>query len=349
MDSITTRKLFIIQSVATRNRMPNWHLSFGQALALPLIVHQIFFITPIVLTANRQRLVASKYLTIYSYTYLAVHILLHLNFLGVGLNSSYKTINEIGYIWFALSVLDLTMSKCTFVINVILSQRKKHYQLEFLSKIVCLDKFLVNEFDLQIDYTKLAIGGVISIGGCFVYATLASVMTWHKLEALSVNEFWTKLGYTIPYFVDKLTGTLITNGYLVCCSIVYGRYCILRRILAEEKHRSFESILKVFSNISELGDLLNRYSSVLLFTRFAHDFILCTSTTYLLCELFLSGSMGNINWFPIVGLLYINYTRIVLATLITELTQREAIIANEFDIMLNNIQCFTERILPTET
>lgn len=324
--SVMFSSYFISPSVSFDGKMSstnNREVSFGKALAFPLLVHQIFFLSPIVRDATNLRLLPSKYLTFYSYTWLVVHFGLLFVFIANSPSRSANTINEIGYIWYTLSLLDFVMSKFSFLIIVVLSQRNKLHQLQFLTKTANLDKFLASEFEVHRNYSSMSIGSVVSIGLCFLYAIIATRMNWYKLAGVDVSSFGIRLIYTIPYFLDKLTGTLMTNAYVVCTVIIYVRYCALRRILVKGQHRSFESILKVFSDISELGDLLHQYSSVLLFTRFAHDFMLCTSTTYLLCEIYISGSTCNVNWVPVAALLTTNYARVLMVTITTELAQRE--------------------------
>lgn len=300
-----------------------WSGALWKALAFPLLVQQIFFISPIVRDAKKPGLIVSKYLSIYSYIYLTIHIALLLIFVYFGLHRTRNTIKEIGYIWYTLSVLDFVMSKFTFITNVILSNRNKHHQLRFFMKTGSLDSFLAEEFGVHNKYKKITIGSVITICGCAVYATIATILSWHKLEGIAIDNFWLRLSYGFPYFIDKLTLTLITNTHIVRTLIVYDRYCALRRIMMEGKQRNFESILKLFSDISELGDLLNQYSNVIMFTRFSHDFMLCTSTTYLLCELYISGNTFNVNWLALGSVLYINYARVFMVAMSAEFSQRE--------------------------
>lgn len=157
---------------------PNWHISFGRSLAVPFIVHQIFFISPIV--RKNQRLIASTYLSIYSYIWLTIHLTLMVVFMSNTLGNSASAIKEIGYIWYTLSILDLLMSKVAFIIIVVLSQRNKLLQLKFLTNVANLDTLLSNEFQVNKNYTNMAIYSLVSIGVCFLYAIIASFMICGK-------------------------------------------------------------------------------------------------------------------------------------------------------------------------
>lgn len=257
----------------------------------------------------------------YNYTALVVHLGLLVVSLATTFNGATIVVREIGYIWFVLSSLDLFMSKLSFVIIVVLSERKKHHQIEFISKVFRLDQYLEQEFQVRKDYLNSAIGYVVLIVLCYLYATVATIMIWYKLASVvRITEFWVRFVYAAPFFVDKLTSSLITNANVLCTTIIYYRYYELQRILVQGRHKTFESVLTLYAQITELGDHLYQHSAEIMFTRFAHDFMLCTSTTYLLCEMYIGGSPIDIHWVVAVVLLTTNYARVLNVTLTTELT-----------------------------
>lgn len=239
-----------------------------------------------------------------------------------------------GELWSILFGIIFVMAKLTLIIMVIALERKKCTERDFLESVCEVDTEIEAKFDVVVDYSTVRNINTAAHTIQLAYFIFLLIVSIRKLNRANLYSFYYILAYSITFTFESLIFNAFLSKYLNSAIILKARFGILQNIIANindslEQHSiteirmKLDSVFDVYYRIIHLVELFNEFIGWGVLFKMAHDFILCSSISYLIFTIIIEQSQSV---FTLVGMTWwflISFQRILLMTIVAHQTMNK--------------------------
>lgn len=303
------------------------------ATRLPLLLYRFCFVSPVIRLPNGTY-TCSSWMVAY-YVIATIAYLLYILFRYPTHRAFIPTIvQHFGHIWVALLLVDIFLSKATFILIVSMALYYAHHQMEFFNTVREIDICLHRHFaHVPLRYDRMFVLYICIVLVIWMICGTGAWFKWMHLQAMQ------RIGTTIPgdfvmitFVVEKLNLWMLTCAFVGCAIVVRERMCVLVTAMRLERVRpgaeqpqepalEFGNVVELHRRLCRLVELMSIYAGGIMLLRFVHDFVLVTAYTYFLCDMLLHHDVSVLAGLPSVWNLLQNFARPVMVCVSAELVQ----------------------------
>lgn len=309
---------FVLRQTYTSNRKMSQHVttSFNpihtmaspstglmtqaNAMRIPFLFYRIFFVSPIGQTAHGG-LGVSKKLAFYYAIVAVIYSALIICTWPPHSSWADKVIAHYGYIWYAITLVDVSLSRLSFLAIGFISVQKCNYQIVFFRTLVSIDDRLRQRFGRTLNDKRLLLGYLVMMMSVVGIVVFSGYVQWKVLTAMVA------VGMDLPvtvllctFVLERINLWLLTCAFVGCSLMVSRRLRVLLEILKCDRRQSadessdaeetdsnvpFIPAVEIYGDLYRLIELMSAYMGSITLMRAGHDFIATTSTGYYMCLL----------------------------------------------------------------
>lgn len=281
-----------------------------EALKIQIYLEIIFGLAPFLIRKNQLK-TSSKIETYYKCCLCSYPFLI--GFMTYSSVTELKTwFFSAGYLWVLISMFELVFTNVAFPLLVLQSFLWRHDQIQFWNQIIYIDKVLRTIFTINMlpTYNHLRFRNIFLLILTLIYYFVISMWILIKVVLTGALEVYTTM-FLIWYHMEQgLTGlmtTKIINKFLTIRTLfrrLEEAQIGMNRGGSNGELKEFISMwTDTFKQTCRLIDLLSKKVGMILLLRFAHDFTLLTSQSYLIYWSYIKFN-GTKRWMYILMMIY---------------------------------------------
>lgn len=285
--------------------MSNSTIGLVRAFRIPLFFYRFFFVAPIERNADGQ-LVYSRRFGVY-YSVVAVAYVLTFLTNQMSQTWTYTAIKQYGYIWYSLTMLDVSLSKLTFVLVTFISVRQSTQQIEFFRTLHIIDLRFRVRFRYAINYDGSCVSYAVVMAVVMAIVAFGLWITWSFLQSMLKDDLDLPITVIIIHYVlEKINLWLLTCAFVGSALIVNRRLRLLTMLLRKERESidagklstyRLGDIIVVYQQLCRLIGSLGEFTGTIILLRTIHDFFTMTATAHFFCDMvFVRGASLASSW-----------------------------------------------------